>query len=362
MVSAPVRTRFEQVGSPVPRSPLSVVVIAVAGQGATLTPNEVTEVTESTKAAMGTDGMMLLAYNYLTRHTAPHFYALPYAHSADAATLATNIRNAITALGSDDERVKFTHSFNRPSFAVMPNVGPDSVAANAAITQLKALASDSSLRIAGVFVDGRSATQADAVTWLGNNAGDGLISVMNSGGSVPGSIIAASQWTRYLTATNLGLNPIGIDYPVDSPAPTPAWSFLPDSQTAAAVALARAYGTSIITYNGNHYLWGGKINASVEGSPFESVGARLVTFQMADRIEAEMLRYNHTRLTLARRERLFSTAVLIAQEYINLGEAADVALGTPTLSAGLLSMSMSVSFDEVVRNSELVVSVQHTEG
>ena len=361
MVTRPVSTRFQEIGQPVPRSPLSVVVIAPAGTGATVTSGVVTEINATNVDDLGTDGTLKQAYDLLTKHENPFFYALPYETSNDAATQATNVSNAITALGSDAERVKFTHTFNRPRFAILPEVAIGATDANDQVTALKALAASDSLRIGAVFTDGRSASQADAVAWLGNNAGDGLISAMNNGGAIPGSIVAASQWIRYVQATRLDINPLGIDFPLDTPAPSPEWAFLPDSETAAANVLRRQNGTVIITYNGSHYLWGGKINTAVANSPFESVGARLVTFEMADRMEAELLRYNHTRLDTAERTRLATALSAIAEEYVELGECADARIGTPTLASGLLSVGLQVFFFDIVDAAQLTVQVQHVE-
>lgn len=359
---APVSASFTELGSPAPRSPLSVVVIAPVGASGTATPNQVLEVGESNKAVLGTDGMLLDAYNRFTAHATPFFYVLPYEASNDAATLATNIKNAIAALGSDDERVKFTETYNRPRLAVLPGVGTGATDADDNITALKALAGSDSMRIGGVFVDGRSDSLADARTWLGNNAGDSLVAVMNNGGSTSGAIIAASQWIRYTDAHRLDINPIGADFPLDTPAPSPVWSFLPDSTTAAANVLRANSGTVIITYNGDHLLWGGKIDTAVANSPFESVGARLVVFEMADRMEARLFRLNGNRLTDAELERASTDLSAIAEEYVLLGECADARVGNPVLGEdNFLRAPLHVEFDRIQEAAQLNVTVAYTE-
>ena len=358
---APVSARFIEVGTPAPRSPLSVVVIAPVGESGTATPNQVLEVGESNKDVLGTDGMLLDAYNRFTAHATPFFYVLPYEDSNDAATLATNIKNAVNALGSDDERVKFTETYNRPRLAVLPGVGISATTANDAITALKSLAGPDSMRIGGVFVDGRNADLADARAWLTANAGDGLVSVMNYGGSTPGSIIAAAQWIRYTDAHRLDVNPIGADFQLDTPAPSPVWAFLPDSTTAAANVLRANHGTVIVNYNGDHMLWGANIDTAIDNSPFESVGARLVTFEMADRMEERLFRLNGKRLTTAELERATTDLATIAEEYVLLGECADARVGVPVLRNKLLSAPLHVEFFEIQEAAELTVFASYTE-
>lgn len=355
-MAAPVSVTIDEVGSILPRVPLSVAVIAPVGSGGTAAPGEATQITAANLATLGTDGLLKVAYDRFTQFVTPSFWAIPYAENSDAAVQNTNIDAAISALISD--KTKSAIDGFAPDLVCLPNIGVDATTANAHITKLKGLMDTH--RIAGSFVDSAKDSLTDTQTWLKNNTGDGILAVTNFDGAVPGSIVALQHQLRYIAVEDLGVQPYGVQYPTHASNPTPERPFAVESATAEAELLDDDFGTSIFAYDGGHFLWGGKVRTAVDGSALNTVGHRLVTFNIAKQVARLLLGLVGTEFSGAEAEHTLNTANEYAETYINIGELDDAVFTLPTIMGTQVTMGMTVFFPRIVDGVSLRVSVRHS--
>lgn len=362
-------------------SPLSMVLVlpkvelgAQAADDVTLpaADSTLTEITEANKdAQLGVEGLAPRMYDYIESGASVRLWVLPFpVLRADAlpARLA-KVVTALNALDKTDERAKLPNG--KVDAIVLPRETAIGQGANVVVAKLKTFGLDTSLGAvsfvdAGVFAN-RTPTaaepaQADAIAWENDNADPNVLAVTNradaAGGSgVFGSIIAAGHWARYTSQYGIHHQPTNLrDVVVGVSNITPDRIFNESDGSSAAVVLAREPLTSIITWNGSHYLWGGKTKFQAS-DPREELSNNIVAHRIVKEATLDLAPFVGLRAT---RANLAALQVKL-QDDITAGyvpEAiAAVSVGTPILAGGRLSVQMEVQFFDFIDSITLIAEV-----
>lgn len=356
---APLTVRVQAVPSPLPQEPLDVVFIGPKQTDGSFAADTLTQITQTNAlAGLGKAGAMKRAYDTISSAVATRNWALPYTDSNDEATLVSNMNDAINAMSKPEEKAKIDGS---PFVVVIPEVtGAHGNAAFAPLATLRTVVQ--TLRGGVIFADAAQDSFASTSAWLKANSGAGQISMCNDAtfngvANTSGAIIAAAHYLRNFSG-NFGVNPIGTTYPIQGiSTPSPSIPFDPISN-AQAELFDDEYGTSIIEYGGNFYLWGGKMQAAVGGSDLEVVGHRIVTFDLTRQMQDLLLRYVGRLATTAVFLQISSQASALISPRITTGQAESASLTDVTVdSTGHLTATLNVAFADPIEAAILTVSV-----
>lgn len=258
-----------------------LVVPKTEVDGSTVIPadiNTLTEVTESTKGAVLGSGDAVDMYDTIESGSAVRLFVLPFEVDSSDMTESTrlgNVRTALQALETATERAKLPGPFGA-DIIVCPRETGLGTGANAAVTELRALGLDTSLGAVS-FVDagtiphaedlGTAPTVAQVTAWQTANTDPNVMAVSNRGdveghAEMFGSVIAAGHYARYASAMGVQHQAANlIDVLVGADDFTPEREFVVEDGSSPAIALAAAGVSSLVTWNGRHYFWGGKTGA-----------------------------------------------------------------------------------------------------
>ena len=360
---APVTVRFRPRPSPIPRAPLSVAVIDEDGATATVAPNTLTRITESNKASLGTDGPLLSAYDHITQRANVQFWALPVAITGTPADDETAINAAIDLLDDAGEREKLDGF--APDLVVVRPAGATHDSADAAITGASGHAVSTR---ATFFSDASKATGftdpptlAEIEAFNDMNSHPGVLLALNDGGDadVPGRFLLAEHYIRYFGQQDIGVNPIGVSFhAADITAPVPHFGWGIEDATADANVLIEEHGAVFVSYAGDVFVWGGKIDTP---DVLDTVGHRLVTKRMAEQTIVAGLPLVGPRAALDQLEGLQTQVQNIAAEFVALGEAAAMEVFLPRVVSGRLKHSVRIFFYDTTEGYDLDVEVGHVE-
>ena len=362
---APATVRFIPRPSPIPRAPLSVAVIDEDGTMASVAMNTLTRITESNKATLGTDGPLRSAYDHITQRANVQFWALPVAITGTPATDAPLINAAIDLLDDASEREKLDGF--PPDLVVVVPAGAAHDAADAAITgaaghEVSTRAtffSDASA--ATGYTDPAAPTLAEVDAFNDANSHPGVLLALNDGGDadVPGRFLLAEHYIRYFGQQDIGVNPIGVSFhaaDITEPAPHFGWGI--EDATADANVLIEEHGAVFVSYAGDVFVWGGKIDTD---TVLDTVGHRLVSKRMAEQTIVAGLPLVGQRVTLDQREGLQTQVQDIAAVFVDLGEAASMDVHLPRVESARLKHAVTIRFYDTVEAYELDVEVGHVE-
>ena len=361
---APATIRFTARPSPIPRAPLSVAVIDEDGTGATVAMNTLTRITESNKDTLGSDGPLFSAYNHITQRANVQFWALPVAITGTPATDAPLINAAIDLLDDASEREKLDGF--PPDLVVVVPAGAAHDAADAAITGAAGHAtstratffSDAS-EATGFTAAGATLTEVEAFNDA--NSHPGVLLALNDGGdaNLPGRFLLAEHYIRYFGQQDIGVNPIGVSFhAADITEPAPHFSWGIEDATADANVLIEEHGAVFVSYAGDLFVWGGKIDTD---TVLDTVGHRLVSKRMAEQTIVAGLPLVGQRVTLDQREGLQVQVQNIAAVFVALGEAASMDVHLPRVESARLKHAVTILFYDTVEAYELDVEVGHVE-
>lgn len=359
-MTSPVQVTFREIGVAPPRTPVSIVVIAPRGAGGTIETGKLAQLTATNYATLGTDGLLKTAYDRITEISSPVLYGVPYVTSNDPQTQKDNLDAAIDVIGTPE--TKGVLGGFGPDLVLMPNVGNGAATADEHVTRLKNLAAIDRNRLAGIFVDAIADSMANTVAWATANSGEGIFAMSNADGTVPGSIVAAAHHLAAIGGSNFGVKPYGVRYPVRASNPTPERTFAIEDGSAAAETLTDSFLTSIISYSGGHYLWGGRMQTGVVGSPMGFIGNRLVAYAITKQLARILLGYVGIDFTPSEAENAQSQGNDVVQPYIDAGELAEGRISLPALSGTVLRMGLQLFFPRVTTGVILDVEVSNTGG
>ena len=210
-----------------------------------------------------------------------------------------------------------------------------------------------------------SPPQADVITWRGNNANANILSVTNRGDvagyeGMWGSVIAAGHWAYYTAQFGLS-HPVANlrDQVLGVSNITPARDFDPDGASAATTLKdSPNFLTSIISWDGSPYLYGGQTGAASENDPLLDVANRLIANRIVKQGRRDLLPYVGRRGT----ERLLSSIQLqiqndLAATYLAPGLVRSIDTQDVTLTGGRASARVDVGFFDIVDTVSLAVEV-----
>ena len=360
---APATVRFTVLPSPIPRAPLSVVVIDEDGNNATVVVNTLTRITESNKDSLGDDGPLLSAYNHITQRANVHFWALPVAITGTPADDAIEINAAIDRLDLAIEREKLDGFppdlvVVRPAGAAFGAADPSITSASGHATSTRATFFSDMSGVTGATVP---PTQAEVVAFNDMNSPPAVLLALNDGGdaNVPGRFLLVEHYIRYFGSVDLGVNPIGVSFhAADIPQPVPHFAWGVEDGAAPANVIAEEHGALFTNYAGDVFVWGGKLDTT---DVLDTVGHRLVAKRMAEDTIRAGLPLVGTRVTVDQLEGLQTQVQDIAAVFVSLGEAASMEVHLPRVVSSILRHSVEILFYDTVEAYELDVQVGHVE-
>ena len=346
----------------VERSPYSVVLVlpkeaAVPAPAAALTV--IGDATAAEAQLGDTTKTGRQWYDYLEAQANIDIAALPFTPDSDDAQQATNINAALQALLSAGELAKLRSGVD---LVVVPDDPGKATAASSIVTQLETVCADKRVLANGI-TDGYhgSAAHADALSWAQANRAADVLAISNrapvSGVSQWGSIIAAGHICRYSATRGVGSHPFNLsDQIIGVGTPAPERAFSLDDGSASAEALADAFLSSIITYDGAEYLWGGTLGVADDSDPRINFGNAVLAHRIvkrAKRIAAPFFGRRATSFTLAD----VGLAVRLGLQAEFGALTSSIIVGTPTIAGTTVTVPMIVGFHNFIKRIQLAAEV-----
>lgn len=269
------------------------------------------------------NGFARKVYDFIEARTSVRVFILPFAvdtTDTQAERLA-KVVEAINELNDDAEVAKLPHGRVPAILCPRETAITASSAANPVVAALRTQY-DINQHIGAVsFVDAgpvteaaradavadqATLTQADVVEWAGMNSGPGILPIVNRGDAggytnMWGSVIAYVHWANSASTNGLQHQPTTFDDPVAGVSGiNPAVTFNPRS-TRGAVALRAENLSSIITWEGQHFLYGGR-TAHNANDPRRVLAYDIISNDMVASAQRDLLLYADTENTPANRE------------------------------------------------------------
>ncbi|MCY4528402.1 MAG: hypothetical protein OXD46_05140 [Chloroflexi bacterium] len=360
-MAAPFSVSFRTHGLTLQPSPLFAAVIAKSGTGMSenVPVGKMTVVDEA--EALGSDGHMRIAFDYMKQFSDFHFVAMPY-DGEDAAAVAASLASTSNLLADGTELAKLDGY--APSVVVIPELSAGDPATNADIAKVAGHAAKETRRIGAVFVDAAGDTSANALAWATANQKEGIVGVVNKAtipgagdGNGWGSIIAAGHFLRHVGADDLRTIPFTTRYPVGGVSdPSPVVVFDPESATAAAEAYDDVHLTSLIRYDGGIYCWGGKSGDAAAADAFTFPTHRVAAFQLVKGVRHLMLPYVNGEVTSEDLDILSRGLALISDDYVERRYVTGYAYENLRVSNRHLSVRLELNFPDVLESVGLDIS------
>ncbi len=347
--------------------------------------SQVTEITEANATTMlgavpssdpGTQTPLgRAAYDLVEAGSAAHVYVLPFpvSSSDNAAARAAKVASALTgALRSSVERSKFPDS--GLDMIVLPR--ETAVAApGAMVAALKQVAASGSLECValcdagdaqaavGARPSATNPTQASVASWAGANGGIEIYAASNRGDvanydGMWGSVIMAAHHARWASLEGVGSSPYDLSHPLAGASNlTPARELdLTDGSSAAVVLDRDDEISSLTTYEGGHYVWGG-LSASTVEDPRQSIANHIVanrSLRIARDQAAQIVRRRATGDVIQGLRLRIEEA--ISRAFVPRF-AAEVQVDTPTIAGGVLTVPYEMRYDDYIHTVALQAEV-----
>lgn len=296
-ITSSIRAQRQTAVSPSPLTMCLVVPKLELGAQASddvtipLPDNTLTEITSSNASELGTGTRARAMYDYIESGASVRMFVLPYPVTR-ADTESTRLGNTVTALGRLEVDSELAKLPNRTlDVIVVPDVTGLGAGANSVIAELRRLCADGALGAvamvdAGPISGGRAVS--DVANWVAaGNSGPDILLVGNNAdvsghANMFGSVIVAGHWARYTSLNGVYAQPANLrDTVAGISNLVPLRGFDERDGSSDAVSLARSpsYVSSLITWNGSHYLWGGDMNHPV-GDPRVHLGNNILSKRM----------------------------------------------------------------------------------
>ena len=258
--------------------------------------NELTAITSSNETSQLSDGFARKAYDHIELASSSNVFVLPFAvESADTtAERAAKVVAALNVLDTVTEKAKLPH--RGTDFIVVPREVAAEATTSSIFAKLKTFSADTSLGAMSIVDAGpidatmnkgeaTAPTQGEAVTWEQANSDENILIISNRADvagydNMWGSVIAAEQMARYSAARGLHAHPFNLRnnvLGVSNIQPVRTFDPLDGSSEAVTLAASPNHMTSIVTWEGQHYLWGGSTQNDTSGSALRFVANNLVS-------------------------------------------------------------------------------------
>ena len=369
-------------------SPLSIVFPVEKEAAVTAPDSELTEVTFSNEdSVLGEDTLAKHAYDKMESGGIARLFVLPFTPSgADPANITVDERLASVVaalrggLESTNERNKLPHG--SVDMIVLPRettLGPvgthESPNTNAVITRLKLYGLDNSLGAVSIVdagpiadKDNVQATEPsleDVQIWEAGNTDPNIMAITNRGDiagfpNMWGSVIAASHWIRYTSERGIHAQPTNLrDLLLGADSFKPVRSFSPEDGSTEAEILTNApnFMTSLIQFQGQHFLWGGKTQHTNANDPRAFLSNNIIAHRMVKDAKRDLFPY----LMLRGTGRVLDSMQTHVQNDLSATyvptAVADVIVSNVTLTAGHARATFRVRFYGFIEYITLVAEV-----
>lgn len=301
-------------------SPLSFVFPVEKESSVSAPDNELTEITFSNEdTQLGEATLAKNGYDFMESGGTARLFVLPVTPTgSDPVTTEERLDSFVAALvaGLDDDLQRNKLPHGSVDFIVLPRetaLGPvgtlETPGHNRVFTKLREYGLDTSLGAisivdAGPVVDYSSPTAtepsfADVQVWEAGNSDPNIMAVTNRGDvagypNMWGSIIAAAQWIRWTSHFGIHAQPTNLrDLVLGADSFKPNRNFSPEdgSTEADVLSVAPHHLTSLITFNGNHFLWGGKTQFPNANDPRSFVSNNLISHRMVKQAKRDIFPY-----------------------------------------------------------------------
>lgn len=344
-------------------SPYGIVMLIPREAGVTAPANEITEITE-TNAAAQLGAVTLLGrrwYEHIESKANVHVAVIPF----DATNPETNGPIALAALESATERAKMSF---KPDLLLIPDYPARAQTASAILTKAEIVCRNPSVLTRAITdaynpVGNNHGTQAEVLVWAGNNTGPDVLAIGNdapvSGVTEFGSVLVCGHICQDAAVHGVGSHPFNLSTPITGiGTPQPVRVFDINDGTAEAEALADGYVTSIVVYDGQEYLWNGKLKVAETGDPREYFGNAIISDRMVKKARGVLAPYYGQRAT---------TGVLAAMadkvrealvpEFLTPGLVGSITVLDPYLSGTTAIVEFEVGFHGFIEAIKLTADI-----
>lgn len=342
-------------------SPLDMTIVLPQEDGVTAAFNELVDLTtdDLATANLGSSGFGRAVYDYIEDHANVHVSLLPFEVDGtdNAAGRAARVVGALDALNSPVELAKIG---GPPDIIILPDeCSRGGTVSNPVVATLKSICAT---RGCTAFVDSAQDSQANAALWAGNNVNLNIFAFTNKGdvrgqSAMWGSVIGAGMWGHYTGIHGIHAQPANLrDHVLGVSNISPERLFSEGDGSAPAEALSDEGLTSIITWDGGHYLWGGR-TGTVGTDPRVYVSNNIVSQRMVKQARRLLAPFLGLRGT-GRRLSSMALAVensLVAQ-YVP-GAIEDLEVAQPVLTGGRASVALEAKFYQFIESIQLTAEV-----
>ena len=157
----------------------------------------------------------------------------------------------------------------------------------------------------------------------------------------------------------VGSHPFNLSAPVSGiGTPAPVRAFDINDGSAEAEALADAFVTSIVVYDGFEYLWNGKIKTVQGGDPRSYFGNAVISDRMVKRARRLLAPYYGSRATTGVFAAMADTVRLsLVPEFVTPGLVASITIFEPYLSGTTAVVEFEVGFHGFIEAIRLVADI-----
>ena len=344
-------------------SPYGVIMLVPAEAGMAAANNEITEITDANLAAQlgAAANFGRRWYEYLESKANIHIAAIPF----DDTDPEVNGPVAVAALESSVERAKLSFS---PDILLIPQYPALVLAASAILTEAETACQNPSV-LCRAITDGYNpagvgtGVQADVITWARANTGPNVLAIGNdapvAGANEFGSVIVAAHICQDAATNGVGSHPFNLSTPVSGVGtPDPLRVFDLNDGSAEAEALADEYVSSIIVYDGQEYVWNGKLKTAVTGDPREYFGNAVISDRMVKRARSLLAPYYGQRASTGVLADMADHVQLgLTPEFVTPGLVGSVTVLDPYLSGNSAIVEFEVGFHGFIEAIRLTADI-----
>lgn len=381
-MTSPVSVRTEvRPRTEVSASPLNIILVtpkvelgANAGADVTIpaadsTLTEITSANETDQLGAGTFAKD--AYDFIESGASSRLWVLPFPvvrADAEAARLS-KVVTALSALDKTEEKAKLPNG--KADMIVCPRETGLGTGANPVVAKLKTFGLDTHIGAVSIVDAGewgganpvaQEPSQADVLSWETANADPNVMAVTNRADvsgydGMWGSVIAAAHWARWTSLRGIHYQPTNL---VDTLAGvsdiTPERVFNESDGSSSAVTLGQRELTSLITWNGQHFLWGGKTRFTGE-DPRSFLSNNIVAHRIVKDATQDMAIYVGRR---GNRANLAGLQVKLQDDLSGTyapSAVRDIQVAEVTLVGGKATARVFVQFYDFIESVELIAEI-----
>ena len=341
--------------------------------------NQLTRITASNELSqLGSEGFARAAYDEIELGAVVDVFVLPFEVDRATNTVAQRLPRVVAALDAmetEAERSKLPHGTCDIILLPRETALGDHNAANPAFTKLASTrAAFEAIGIcdAGPINDGAivagTPSLADVQIWETNNVDNGIVAVTNRGNvagydGMMGSVIYAAHWAEVTSLPGedygIGAQPSNLrDVVRGVHGIDPRRSFSETDGSSEAVVLRNApnHLTSIITWNGQTYMWGGRTQWP-ENDARTYVSNELIANRIVKEARRDLAPYLQLRGTRRRLSGMQAHVENDLRATYQPGAVESITVVDPLIEGGHVRVRVLVGFYDFIETVELVAEL-----